>query len=416
MTAGKTKRIFISDIHMGDARSAAIMPPNTHRYGWFLNKKGKNQNRPQMLSDFLQNHVIADTTIDELVILGDLFDEWVCPADMEPIEPGYTNQLEAIAKADQNTLVFTQLKALAKDNRLVYVAGNHDMLGTKEPARDFITGYLKGVRYFGKDCLGTYKTDDGIIAQHGHQYCLFNAPWTKTSGTGGFEATMLPMGFDLARLDAQVVGRKGHHYGFLDFLKDALLHELKKAGLELALASVTAEHEAHSEGIGEVIDKLIIDLFKTFRSDEVFKGQAGVIYGDLDDVPGTISWEAIETRYGAIFSQWAATHTDNVSALKALINELGYLESGAYHVLESQDSPIVLFGHTHIADFKLYRPDMSEHPAGHQIYANSGTWINEKKCHFIKTELSGKIHKVSVWEYSDNKPKPLPDKSGLVQI
>ena len=67
--ANRTKRIFISDIHMGDERS--INDPN--HYGWFKN------NIP-VLTQFLDDQLNAPD-VKEVIILGDLFDTWVIPVD-----------------------------------------------------------------------------------------------------------------------------------------------------------------------------------------------------------------------------------------------------------------------------------------------------------------------------------------------
>ncbi len=75
MAGKKSKRIIISDIHMGDSRSVETSSANPYAYCWFADKEGANQNRPKMLADFLEKYVINDNTVDELVVLGDLFDE-----------------------------------------------------------------------------------------------------------------------------------------------------------------------------------------------------------------------------------------------------------------------------------------------------------------------------------------------------
>lgn len=421
MAAKKCKRIFISDIHMGDDRSVKTTDANPYVYGWFADKEGDNQNRPKMLADFIENYVINDETVDELVVLGDLFDEWVCPANFEPIESPPNSQLESIANAPQNAQVFSRLKALAETGRLLYITGNHDMLSTEHESQEIIKRIIPGIRYIGEKGLGTYETDDGIIAQHGHKYCLFNAPWLDIAGSIGFEASMLPMGFDIARLDAQFVAQKGYGYNFFALLWDEIQKEFLKEGLELELFSVVEKHEAFSKKIAQIIDKVIIDLFNIFHSDKIFENQTGVVYGGLDYVPGTVIWEAIDKRYSAIFSQWEKFHPENVSALQAIINDIGHLESGAKFLMQRQKCKIVIFGHTHIWKFKTLQVnavdfDEESKSTAHRIYANTGTWINEKPCTFVKTEADGNIHTVSVWKYEDNKPYPLPNSSGSIKI
>src|SRR6266567_9430821 len=111
-TMPRTKRIFISDIHMGDDRS---MLNQTH-YGWFVN------NIP-ILAQFLDDQLHSDD-VSEVIILGDLFDEWVIPVNLDPL-----TSYDTICNNPKNAPVITKLQALAasKDIRLSYVPGNHDM-------------------------------------------------------------------------------------------------------------------------------------------------------------------------------------------------------------------------------------------------------------------------------------------------
>jgi UDP-2,3-diacylglucosamine pyrophosphatase LpxH len=88
----RAKRIFISDIHMGDQQS--VDPPaDLHPYGWFHLDRGR------MLADFLDLK-LSDPEVKEIIILGDLFDLWVYPAELEP--PDEKRHLCRIAHAYQN--------------------------------------------------------------------------------------------------------------------------------------------------------------------------------------------------------------------------------------------------------------------------------------------------------------------------
>ena len=115
----RTKRIFITDIHMGDQQS--VDPPgDLNPYGWF------HQDRGRMLGDFL-GLKLSDPEVKEIIILGDLFDLWVYPAELEP--PDEKRHLFRIAHAYQNREVIRRLRAIAacEEIDLIYVQGNHDM-------------------------------------------------------------------------------------------------------------------------------------------------------------------------------------------------------------------------------------------------------------------------------------------------
>jgi len=72
--ADTIRRIFVSDIHMGDDR-CRNQPSDLHPYGWL------SENRQKLFAKFVKT-VCSD--VDEVIILGDLFDEWICPAKLDP--------------------------------------------------------------------------------------------------------------------------------------------------------------------------------------------------------------------------------------------------------------------------------------------------------------------------------------------
>jgi UDP-2,3-diacylglucosamine pyrophosphatase LpxH len=132
-THNRAKRIFISDLHMSDAES--FNPPDKlYPYAWL------RRDHLKMLADFLQKKVIEDSEVKELVILGDLFDQWVYPAELKP-PPTADEYFQGIFDAKQNHDVIEKLEKIATDGRLIYVPGNHDMLLTKE----FLECHFPGV-------------------------------------------------------------------------------------------------------------------------------------------------------------------------------------------------------------------------------------------------------------------------------
>ncbi len=411
------KRVFVSDIHMGDQRSINPGDP-LHAYGWFQNIDKPGGNHPEMFNDFLENHILKDDSLDELVILGDLFDEWVCPANFDPIESPRANQLQAVAEASQNSDIMSNLRQMAEARKLVYVAGNHDMLATEGPTRDILTNdLLPGVKLIGEQGLGTYATADGIMAEHGHRYTLFNAPWANITGPAGLDGSILPMGHFISRLDAQFVARKNRGYNFFyfvwDALKDLFIEELRKKMLYEHMNLLKDDHGFGTIGVRpadfdlvlteiveelkEVIDRKLIDCFQAFYSDAVFSNQQGVRLDGLDDIPDTVAWQRINDRYQHLFSQWQEFHPANVSPYFALINDLGTLKSAAKLLINHQSPSIVIFGHTHF--WKLYDNFRND---GKHIYANSGTWVNGKPCTYVVTEFdqTTREHKATLWQYT----------------
>lgn len=183
----RTKRIFISDLHMGDEDS--ITPPSPYKNAWGWLPK----DRTDLLANFLKNEIIGADDVKELIILGDLLDHWVRPTGIEP------TTFETVLTAPHNDGVRENLKKIASrdvDVELSYAPGNHDMLIEK----DFMETHFPGIHFCGdgdKKYVGVYHADD-ISAEHGSQYNFFCAPNPGHAGNH-----WLPIGFFMSRSAAE---------------------------------------------------------------------------------------------------------------------------------------------------------------------------------------------------------------------
>jgi UDP-2,3-diacylglucosamine pyrophosphatase LpxH len=101
----RTKRVFISDIHMSDERSMTAQNP----YCWF-------KKNIRILERFLDEQ-LQSTDVKEVVILGDLFETWVVPTNYEPL-----TSFADICSNPANKPVIDKLKALAahREIKLAY--------------------------------------------------------------------------------------------------------------------------------------------------------------------------------------------------------------------------------------------------------------------------------------------------------
>lgn len=120
-------KIFISDLHLGDGSRT----DDFHRDEQFL--------------EFLE---FVESQAQELVILGDLFELW--QADLDRV-------------LFRHNKIINKLLSLRKKVKVSYVIGNHDYI----PFVKFIN--------FGVGISLEYRdTKNGIIAEHGHRYDIFN--------------------------------------------------------------------------------------------------------------------------------------------------------------------------------------------------------------------------------------------------
>ena len=378
----KIRRIFVSDIHMGDERST-VPGGNFHPYCWFCD------DRPDMLAGFLKQHCIDDEDVTEVVIVGDLFDEWVCPTQFDPTDHSPRGQqFENVADAPQNQAVMARLRELASSQRLTFLRGNHDILANK-PVMQRI---LPGIRHPGRDdgldegSHDVYRTDDGIWAEHGHWYGLFNAPFHPGGGAGGFAGSVFPLGFFVSRITAQKVLRTGGSIDGLGVFLNWIGH------IHRTVAGSTNPARAMGGETHDLVDGALMGLFDTLVKENA-PDQPGALLNGLDNIPGLVSWQEVKNRYGRIFSRWSADHKENVNPYDAIWTDAGSLDRAVSSVFFRNDEvKIVICGHTHRYDFSStlgpFQPDALIPTGTERIYANSGAWANSKpRCTFVETEF-----------------------------
>lgn len=145
------RRIFISDVHMSSDRAYgkrwASFDPATHA---------------KKLEKFLESQVLnKEKTVTELVLLGDIFDNWYFPLQEEP--DGYDD----ILAAEGNQGIINLLRKIADETSIAvsFLPGNHDYdLDLKTLAR-----LSKKIRYYENGFQGgRYR------ALHGHEHLLIN--------------------------------------------------------------------------------------------------------------------------------------------------------------------------------------------------------------------------------------------------
>jgi UDP-2,3-diacylglucosamine pyrophosphatase LpxH len=356
----------ISDVHMGDVRA------NENQYSWF----GQNK---AALESFLDS-VYANQHIKSLVIMGDLFDEWIVPYSIPPFDPAAginssEDYFKAIASAPTNTGIVDRLKkiALFPEIELVYVPGNHDMLITKEILDKIIpnttwAGDAKG--------LGIYEPVAEMVMEHGHRYDFFNAPQPLVD-TGH----MLPPGYFISRLFAQ---------GMIDQNSGFLKENLETEGSFEFWAAWTIAYWYVIHG---------------FDMPEPTNDSANILMAGIDQYSAPFSFKGVREKYALnIEDVWPATQIINkvpvpIGTLSAIWN--GHDLTNAVfeeYIQQSTGSDkfrVICFGHSHDPLMKVYPPGKDYK----QVYANTGSWVDPDKCeNKVRTFL---IVKPGAWTGSE---------------
>ena len=384
--AGRNKLVFISDLHMNVNGT----------YSWLVKHAID-------LARFLDNVNTRDD-VAELVILGDLLDDWVSPVK-------YTPQTFAdILAANYNNGVVPALQAICHNPNIAvtYVTGNHDMLSFESQNKEVIANAFPGMTIISDSPgLGVYTRDNVIWAEHGHRYTLFNAPdtWSRSGGH-------LPMGYFISRLAASKSLSSEQVYTNSD-----LLDRFVKSPDEVRKY---LQQDGYDGEVGNIIDDaFIIAVFNAIALWSGHRPWDKFTMDNLDNYSSDPSVEDVAFTYDTIFSGWPSRQ-DIVDHYEAVLNDLGHLSSAANLLFEMPDrikdlypfTPrIVLFGHTHQAAFQFHSGQVET------IYANTGTWIDSKPMTWVEVEINDgysgrRYYTVSLWFYGESSPK----QSGTVSV
>jgi UDP-2,3-diacylglucosamine pyrophosphatase LpxH len=328
------KRIYVSDIHMGAGKSFVL----SHKYDWL----GKQE--ADYFASFLA-YLSNQNDVGEIVILGDLMDNWVCPVDDFP--PTFDD----ILGAQHNKGIVANLKQLSASKKVVYMPGNHDMQVTEQIMKQWFPDILYGGSALNKS---RYRTSR-LLAEHGSAYAMFNAP-DPINNPG----TRLPLGYFITRMDTtkyKNTGDSDRHYGsYIDnFLELLGPQKLPQSVFEAVLEEA---------GLNEDTD---------------------FIMGGNKQNPIMIKASTVRDKYMNLYEQWESYYGKGM-AFKAVMAEIGYLGDLADYLSKKGDTNIVVFGHSHDGDL-----DKDSWFVDDRIYANCGAWCDsDKPCSFVETQKDNK--------------------------
>lgn len=360
----RNKIVVISDLHMG----------NDLTYS-------ENVKHLQRLEQFL-NEVRSSATVKELVIGGDMFDEWYIPTRVNTYGGG--SQADFVRKTvAANKGVFDILNGIIKEGKikLTYIPGNHDMGFTAENVALAMPGVNQARDPEGKYGVGTYCPEDypQIAIEHGHRYDFFCAITPNANDQDAPGAT-LPPGYFFARIAAN------------SFTDPTTPEKATKVPLVTKNDGSNAEQNSKYNYYTlwkKVMEKVI--YVKDNFADPIIKTNVGgytKTYSINDILPQNSPTDgSIQMNlYNGLFTQanWDAREKyNNVTVMTnidqaiwgsfetAFIDEQSNLQ---YFQKKESKVRIVVFGHTHMPMIKSYKNAKNEDC----LYVNSGTWEDQK--------------------------------------
>lgn len=331
----RTKRVFVSDVHMGAGKDQGPKYQG-NPFEWLGPDEAEN------FSDFL-DHFSTREDVKELILLGDIMNNWVCPVDLEP--PAF----DEIIQAKHNQSITQRLRALAgnQEIKVVYVPGNHDMTITKET----INNHFPGIVFGGTATNNSVYRTSRLLAEHGNAHAMFTAPDPIND-----PRSRLPLGYYISRVVATKASKTGssqrHYWTYIDDF------------LELLGPQTLAE---------SVFEALLEEAGLPEDAEIKMRGTTGHTY--------KVKANEIKEKYADLYAQWQTNRGAGI-AFKALMAEIGYLGDIADNICKNSGTNIVIFGHNH--DNEL---DKDSWFVDDRIYANCGSWCDPNKPYsFIETE------------------------------
>jgi UDP-2,3-diacylglucosamine pyrophosphatase LpxH len=307
MAIERTRRIFVSDIHLSSTKAY-----RSRKYpSWYR----PSRHEARLLAFLDQSILKQSTKIKDLVLLGDIFNTWVWPANEAP--PSYGEIFTA------NKHIFAKFEAIISAGiNVFFINGNHDFDLTPNAIQAEVSG-IQPVKCYRSGL---------IYAEHGNQYDIYNKLDFISDPAGG-----RPIGHFITRL---MTSCGDSEFNLLDLpgtIDDILEAALTPQNIFSSIIEALAEKAGMS---GD--DEILLP----------------------DDKRVTIN--DLKERYKKL---------NGVYNLNELISDLyqrRYLHGPADRLCQKYDYRIVVFGHTHNAlidkDFFLVKD---------RIYANTGSFCKD---------------------------------------
>lgn len=360
-TLVRNKIVVISDLHLGNDISYSECVAHLPRLAEFLTE------------------IRESKTVKELVIAGDMLDEWYLPSRTDTY--GGKTQKEFVQKiATANKSVIDVLNGIIKDGnvKVSYTPGNHDLLIQKENVDAILPG-INQARDAGKLGIGTYHPDGypQIAIEHGHRYDFFCAPDPYSNQTIA-PGSILPPGYFFTRMAVNSITNP----------------PATSAGTLVRNVTLSSTDDMQVNNYTYYsIWKYVLTSYipvKDNFDDKIIMTNIGNFTGSFsinDVVPyNTFDGSIDMTLFSGVCNQqtWEKRLAYNnvpvmTSVKKAIPGSLAtsFIDEQSntqYFQNDASKVRIVVFGHTHIPMIKSYTNEIK----GDCVYANSGTWIDKK--------------------------------------
>jgi UDP-2,3-diacylglucosamine pyrophosphatase LpxH len=351
--------VVVSDLHLGADLSYAEF----------------NKNTPSLQK--LLKQISVSPNVKELVIAGDLLDEWYVPATINTYAgKDQRDFVQRIATANKG--VIDDFNKIIQSGKILisYVPGNHDLTITAENI-DLILPGINQVRDK-EQGLGTYSPADNpeIAIEHSHRYNFFCAP-DSISNQNIAPGTIMPPGYFFTRIAALHMFQKDPTPG------DTMPVVTPNTSVNESQNSLFAYWKLWQWSINYFPIKEKFDEKIITTNVNGFKGAYSV--NDLLPYQITAGGQLDVNLFKGIQDTWdqrqVLNHVPvNIPVAQAIAKASSAEETDnqaavQYFMNPDSDKRIVIFGHTHVAKIS----SSNNYNGQKSIYANSGTWIDHNQ-------------------------------------
>jgi UDP-2,3-diacylglucosamine pyrophosphatase LpxH len=351
--------VVLSDMHMGADFVYAEIKDNLKPLENILNKIKTSKN------------------VKELVIAGDLLDEWFVPADVDTYKgKDQSDFVQRIAANNQG--VMDVFNSIIKEEKILvtYVPGNHDLAISEENVELILPGISQARdEVLG---LGTYSPNGypEIAIEHGHRYNYFCAP-DQLSNQDVAPGTIMPPGYFFTRIATQHVVQ---HCTESDNVVDTVISN------PLILGDDSQKLLYTYYNTWKYLVEVLLPIENTFDEKMIITNVNGLTenYSVNDLVPFQLDADGLISvnLYAGAQDNWAQrcilNHvpvpipTDEAIENATLTEQTDCMAESQYFKNPESDIKLLVFGHTHEAKIIASKNLDGEKT----VYANSGTWID----------------------------------------
>jgi UDP-2,3-diacylglucosamine pyrophosphatase LpxH len=345
-----SRRLFLSDTHMS-AGLGLVASDGRHPWEWFTERDCR---RLCWFLAHLKEPTPSQPPIDELVLLGDIFDNWVFPHDVKP--PTF----KAILASEHIRPAITLLNELSTTTDILFLPGNHDLTLSHVD----LMSALPRIGFGGQGKDRPMYGGGRVLGEHGNAVALFCSP-------DPLRQDGLPLGYFISRMAATADRDTGSHaISTTDVIRElAQFLGHGKLARDVFEAICAKAHVSRQD--------------RVLMPDDLWGGQT-VRVGDIGDMYQSLLGE-YEHRNGAI---------ETAMAIPA---ELGDLVPVADARFVRFGSKLVLMGHTH----KVALVPQTLPLLGQVAYVNTGSWCNNtEKATWVEVEKTDRTYAVSVMSCS----------------